>query len=359
MAQTIGANVNSLAAQLNSAMARSRLTVSVARLSSGLRINSAKDDATGLTVSERFTAQIRGLSQAAPNANDAISLAQTAEGALGGVGENFQRIRELTVQSAKSTDSASGRAARQSQAAQPIAEVQHIGTQTDFTGIKLLDGSFTAGNFQLGANVISIGNGVGAEINLALGASACTVSNNRANAVTTGAVSLSSTRGTILTANANADVFARAGVNMNAITPLTAVGIATMADASAALSAIDEKVSQGNGGPVDQGAIQHRFTSTISIAIAQTGQPTHQRVAQPHSGCRPRPKPRICCGPTKCRGWSCRCSRADTAMSRWGPAEKSLGRTIEIDCQPVSNDQARAPRQMHRCRRPSIPTSRR
>jgi Bacterial flagellin N-terminal helical region/Flagellin hook IN motif len=103
-------------------------------------------------ISERFTAQIRGLNQAARNANDAISLAQTAEGALGSVGSNLQRIRELAVQAANATNSASDRAALQAEAAHLIAEVQRVGTQTEFNGVKLLDGSFTGKAFQVGAN---------------------------------------------------------------------------------------------------------------------------------------------------------------------------------------------------------------
>ena len=97
MAMSINTNISSLTAQRSSGKVQSQLATAMARLSSGLRINSAKDDAAGLAISERFTTQIRGLNQAARNANDAISLAQTAEGALGSVGDNLQRIRELAV----------------------------------------------------------------------------------------------------------------------------------------------------------------------------------------------------------------------------------------------------------------------
>ncbi|HJW12977.1 MAG TPA: flagellin, partial [Albitalea sp.] len=152
MAQTINTNISSLTAQRNSGRVQEQLSTSMARLSSGLRINSAKDDAAGLAISERFTTQIRGLNQAARNANDGISLAQTAEGALGSVGDNLQRIRELAVQAANATNSASDRAALQSEAAQLVSEVQRVGTQTAFNGLKLLDGSFSAQSFQVGAN---------------------------------------------------------------------------------------------------------------------------------------------------------------------------------------------------------------
>ena len=106
MASTINTNINSLTAQRNLGMSQASLSTSMQRLSSGLRINSAKDDAAGLAISDRMTSQIRGLSQASRNANDGISLSQTAEGALGEVTSNLQRIRELAVQSANSTNTA-------------------------------------------------------------------------------------------------------------------------------------------------------------------------------------------------------------------------------------------------------------
>src|SRR3954470_4323180 len=152
MAMTINTNISSLTAQRSSGRVQDQLSTSMARLSSGLRINSAKDDAAGLAISERFTSQIRGLNQAARNANDGISLAQTAEGALGEVGNNLQRIRELAVQSANATNSASDRAALQSEASQLVSEINRVATQTEFNGLKLLDGSFTSQAFQVGAN---------------------------------------------------------------------------------------------------------------------------------------------------------------------------------------------------------------
>ena len=112
----------------------------------------AKDDAAGLAISERFTSQIRGLNQAARNANDGISLAQTAEGGLGSIGTNLQRIRELAVQSANATNSASDRAALQQEVSQLTAEIDRVGTQTQFNGLNLLDGSYVAQQFQVGAN---------------------------------------------------------------------------------------------------------------------------------------------------------------------------------------------------------------
>ncbi|HZX80348.1 MAG TPA: flagellin [Lysobacter sp.] len=148
----INTNVMSLNSQRNLATNSSSLATSIQRLSSGLRINSAKDDAAGLAISERFSTQIRGMNQAARNANDGISLAQTAEGALGEIGNNLQRIRELAVQSRNATNSADDRAALQKEVSQLKSEIQRVADQTSFNGTNLLDGSFTAQAFQVGAN---------------------------------------------------------------------------------------------------------------------------------------------------------------------------------------------------------------
>ena len=152
MSSTINTNQNSLTAQRNATKSQTDLATAISRLSSGLRINSAKDDAAGLAISERFTSQIRGLNQAGRNANDGISLAQTAEGALGSIGSNLQRMRELAVHSANATNSASDRAALQQEVTQLASEVDRVATQTQFNGTNLIDGSFNAQQFQVGAN---------------------------------------------------------------------------------------------------------------------------------------------------------------------------------------------------------------
>ena len=149
---TINTNVASLTAQRNLSTSANALNTSINRLSSGLRINSAKDDAAGLAISERFTSQIRGSNQAVRNANDGISLAQTAEGALKSSGDILQRIRELAVQSANATNSASDRNALNSEVNQLTSELDRIAQTTEFNGRKLLDGSFTSAAFQVGAN---------------------------------------------------------------------------------------------------------------------------------------------------------------------------------------------------------------
>ncbi len=152
MPAVINTNVASLNAQRNLNSSQSALQTSLQRLSSGLRINSAKDDAAGMAITERMTSQIRGLNQAARNANDGVSLAQTAEGGLAEVGNNLQRIRELAIQSANSTNSSSDRASLNAEVSQLLAEIQRVATTSQFNGQNILDGTFTAAQFQVGAN---------------------------------------------------------------------------------------------------------------------------------------------------------------------------------------------------------------
>lgn len=152
MASFINTNTASINAQRNLTTSQSSLATSLQRLSSGLRINSAKDDAAGLAISERLTSQIRGSDQASRNANDGISLAQTAEGDLASIGTNLQRVRELAVQSSNASNSASDRASLQNESSQLLQEIDRIATNSSFNGNKLLDGSFTSQSFQVGAN---------------------------------------------------------------------------------------------------------------------------------------------------------------------------------------------------------------
>ena len=151
MPQIINTNISSLNAQRNLDKSQSSNQQALQRLSSGLRINSAKDDAAGLAISTRFTSQIKGLNVAVRNAGDGIALAQTAEGALGSMNDNLQRIRELAVQSSNATNSDVDRDALQAEVGQLVAEITRTSEETDFNGRKLLDGSFSA-SFQVGAN---------------------------------------------------------------------------------------------------------------------------------------------------------------------------------------------------------------
>lgn len=152
MALVINSNIPSLNAQRNLSSSQTTLSTSLQRLSSGLRINSAKDDAAGLAISERMTSQVRGLNQAIRNANDGISLSQTGEGALTSMGDILQRVRELAVQSANSSNSGSDRNALQSEVTSLVQELDRISQTTEFNGQKLFDGSFGTATFQIGAN---------------------------------------------------------------------------------------------------------------------------------------------------------------------------------------------------------------
>jgi flagellin len=152
MPSFINTNLASLNAQRNLNQSQGAQQTALQRLSSGLRINSAKDDAAGMSISSRMSSQINGTTQAARNANDGISLAQTAEGDLTQISTNLQRMRDLSVQSANATNSASDRAALNNEVQSLAQEIDRVASNSSFNGVKLLDGSFTAQNFQVGAN---------------------------------------------------------------------------------------------------------------------------------------------------------------------------------------------------------------
>jgi flagellin len=215
MGLSINTNVMSLNAQRNLGQSQNALSKSMQRLSSGLRINSAKDDAAGLAISDRMTSQIRGLNQAARNANDGISLAQTAEGALQESTNILQRMREIAVQAANDTNTTTDRSSLQDEVDQLIEELDRIASTTEFNGKTLLDGNLTDATFQVGANEDQV----------------ITFSIAAADATTL-------------------------GVNASDVSDATLAGAAiTLADS--AISAIDTI----RGG---LGAIQNRFESTIS-----------------------------------------------------------------------------------------------
>ena len=153
MALTLNTNIDSLTAQNNLTGSQALLSQSLTRLSSGLRINSAADDAAGLAISQQFTTQINGTNQAINNANDAVSEAQTAGGALTTIVNNLQSIRTLAVEAANGSNSASDRAALDAQVQQQIAEITQIASQTTFNGASVLNGSSGTTTYQVGANV--------------------------------------------------------------------------------------------------------------------------------------------------------------------------------------------------------------
>ena len=248
MALSVNSNAVSLNAQRNLGVSQSSLATSMQRLSSGMRVNSAKDDAAGLAISERMGAQVRGLNVAARNANDGISLAQTAEGALGKVGDMLQRMRELAVQSVNATNSTSDRTALQAEVAQLKDEIQRIADTTKFNGTKLLDGSFTDQSFQVGANA-------GETITLAAVADA--------DLVALGSLQTAADTYTQTLAPATATAFATGmSIDINGITVSTAAGAADAAAATAALVAAFGVAKAAN--PTELGNV------TISAAGALT-----------------------------------------------------------------------------------------
>ncbi len=322
MPQTINTNIMSLNAQRNLSKTQNALTTAVSRLSSGLRINSAKDDAAGLAISERMTAQIRGMNQAVRNSNDGISLAQTAEGALTEIGNNLQRIRELAVQSANATNSASDRAALNVEAQQLFAEVDRVANTTQFNGTNLIDGSFTNQTFQVGANVnetialssivdantANLGSTTKAQVTgpAATGfANALTAGDMKINTVSIGAlaaaasaterasqirdavnaisdttgvyatndtattVTLTSSTANIVVLGANTGVVANTGLttgttNTATTTGFTGLSVATTSGANTAIASMDSALTAVNSARATLGAVQNRFQSVIS-----------------------------------------------------------------------------------------------
>lgn len=284
--QVINSNIMSLNAQRNLSTSGSQLATSLQRLSSGLRINSAKDDAAGLAISERFTTQVRGMDQAARNANDGISLSQTAEGAMGEIGNNLQRIRELAVQSRNATNSSTDRAALNAEAQQLKAEIDRVAEQTSFNGTKLLDGSFTDQAFQVGANqgetitVSGITNASSSALGTWTSASTTTYSQTTASATATAfatGMSLDVNGVTISTAAGAADAAAAAAAFKTAFDTAkanpanTALANVTM-DATGAITSTDQTLTLANATNVSGvTAGTTNGTATVVAGTAQTG----------------------------------------------------------------------------------------
>ena len=228
MALTINTNVTSLNAQRNLARTQDGLTTSVQRLSTGLRINSAKDDAAGLAISEKLRTQVTGFTVATRNTNDGISLAQTAESSLVEVSNNLQRIRELAVQAKNGTNSTDDRTALNNEVTALKEEISRIGGSANFNGIKLLDGT--------GGNAGAIDIQVGSE-------SSEVITANLASA------NISNLGGGNITTSAGA---AGAG------------GVDTAANAGQLITDVDNALKYVNSARASLGAIQNRFSSVIN-----------------------------------------------------------------------------------------------
>lgn len=278
----INTNLLSLTTQNNLNKSQSSLGTAIERLSSGLRINSAKDDAAGQAISNRFTSNIKGLTQASRNANDGISVAQTAEGSLNEINNNLQRIRELAVQAQNGTNSASDIDSIQSEVNQRLQEINRVAQQTQFNGSKILAGN-SAGtdiNIQVGAND---GENIGITINAnsdwnklgslavgsdtatqAWGTSAGTVSSALTSLSTSdagGGVTNSSTVTTGTSTSAGTVTLNSVGTDSRSVNVLSGgfdvLASDVLKDVDAAIKAVDNQRS-------DLGAIQNRFESTIS-----------------------------------------------------------------------------------------------
>jgi flagellin len=248
MAQVINTNLASLNSQRNLTTSQASLSTSLQRLSSGLRINSAKDDAAGLAISERFTSQIRGNTTAARNANDGISLAQTAEGGLSTAGDLLQRIRELAVQSANGTNSDSDRKSIQGEVSALSQELNRVANTTQFNGQNVLDGSLTASQFQVGANAnqtinvgvqsakaTDIGNNTLAGVYGNTAGSANLATNTAANGVTAQTLTVTSGSGTSTAVDVKlADSAKKIAASVNALSGTS--GVTATASTTATLS---------------------------------------------------------------------------------------------------------------------------
>ncbi|KRW64385.1 flagellin [Aeromonas allosaccharophila] len=244
MAMFINTNTSSLNAQRNLMNTSKSLDTSYTRLASGLRINSAKDDAAGLQISNRLTSQINGLDQGNRNANDGISLAQTAEGAMDEVTGMLQRMRTLAQQSANGSNSAKDREALQKEVDQLGSEINRISKDTTFAGTKLLDGSF-AGSFQVGADSNQT---IGFSLSQADGFS---ISGIAAAATTT--VNVGTVIGTAIAVNTIFVSGASAG----------GISISSQSGAQAVLAAADAMLGVVDGKRAELGAVQNRLDSTI------------------------------------------------------------------------------------------------
>ncbi|MBC7454177.1 MAG: flagellin [Massilia sp.] len=287
MAAFINTNTASLNAQRNLNSSQGALATSLQRLSSGLRINSAKDDAAGLAISERMTSQIRGTDQAARNANDGISMAQTAEGDLTQIGTNLQRMRELTVQSSNASNSSSDRAALQNEVNQLRQEIDRVAANSSFNGVKLLDGSFSSQTFQVGANNTSNDKITISSIDSSRSSS---LGISYAATVTSGAVTGAST-GTNLTINGSA-VNASVAGNQNGQTAGSAYAVAQAINSSSTgvtatanatsivtATAIADNATTDSAVAVAKGDLTINGVSVGAIAGATTGAAKADNVA--------------------------------------------------------------------------------
>ncbi len=284
MVMSVNTNISSLNAQHNLANTQSKLATAIQRLSSGMRINSAKDDAAGLAISTRFTTQINGLNQAVANANDGISLAQTTESALNEVTNNLQRIRTLAVQSANGTNSVSDREALDKEVQQRLAEISRIASQTTFNGKHVLDGTAGLTNFQVGADVgqvigVNLGQSVAADkmgthSKFAASASSGTDLTAVAGVTTVGAGATLTVGGKVATITAGTYTSATLASAINSAFATAGISTATVTVSDTSATAIKVKVDTVGSGTGDTSAdigTSAAFGLTATAATASVG----------------------------------------------------------------------------------------
>ena len=254
MASTINTNVMSLNAQRNLSASQAGLTTTMQRLSSGLRVNSAKDDAAGLAIAERMQSQVRGMSVALRNANDAVSLTQTGEGALSKISDALQRMRELAVQSRNATNNDDDRASLQKEFAELQDEIKRVIDNTAFNGRKLLDGSSGNLDFQVGANTTSSDRISVTKIDLVGTA-------NQSDAVSTDTTK--STADVVLATAYTRQSADAQGIYIGGFKNGSTTDKAGTTDIDAAINVIDKALDRVNEQRATFGAIQNRFNAVI------------------------------------------------------------------------------------------------
>ncbi|WP_075792887.1 flagellin N-terminal helical domain-containing protein [Massilia putida] len=289
MSSAINTNIASLNAQRNLSTSQASLQTSIQRLSSGLRINSARDDAAGLAISDRMTSQINGMTQATRNANDGVSMSQTAEGALSSSGDILQRIRQLAVQSSNASNTSSDRQALQTEVTQLGSELNRIAQTTSFNGQNLLDGSMGTATFQVGANAGQTIQAAGANFltnvygNNNMVADEVAVSGTATNAKAS-SLTVNGSIGTATITTATTDTAKSIAANINNNTGSTGVTATAKTTASLALgvnSSYQFTMQSDNGSPVtisfSTGATVNSATdyaagiSAINAQTANTG----------------------------------------------------------------------------------------
>jgi len=257
MAAVINTNISSLNSQRNLTSSQASLATSLQRLSSGLRINSAKDDAAGLAISDRMTSQINGLNQAARNANDGISMTQTAEGGLATATDLLQRMRTLAVQAANGTNSASDRASLQEEVGQLQQELNRVANTTQFNGQNVLDGSLSNAQFQVGANANQT-------INFS-------ISNTQASAIGNNSIKTTATGNTSGASSFAGTVAGTIGANQNAAQTLTVQGNGTTSTYAAAAGATAYAIAKGINAASGSTGVTATATTTATLASFTAG----------------------------------------------------------------------------------------